>query len=307
MSITLTKALELCGVPFPGLPASARVHALGVPYVHVRMDAGDDLFLSRHGWPWLRELLPENWFANGYFKTAGKRLRFSSGTVYRVPIKAPRRLQIVIKFSRVGQHLDRAHLAQLAVHPSPALGGFASPFEEIANLERLRSAPQPPRVLTKRALAVFSPNRQYKGWQLGRIPHIFEEHARKLRAQSPDESLVLNPLRDYIVVFQWMRGLNLEECFEQGILRAEDVERINRAVLHELQAKGFAVLDHKPNHVIVCVRRDGSLAQRHGRVVYGLADFELLVDLREDSARRDAQRPPHDGAPSHVASPAARE
>jgi hypothetical protein len=139
---------------------------------------------------------------------------------------------------------------------------------------------------------VFSPSRRYKDWQLGRIPHVFEEHARKLVSESAEQNIVLDPLRDYIVVFQWMNGLNLEECFEQGILDSTTVEAISNRAVHDLQAKGFAVLDHKPNHVIVSVNRAGAVLQRRGRVVYGLADFELLVNVCDDSQLLDTHPNP---------------
>jgi hypothetical protein len=100
---------------------------------------------------------------------------------------------------------------------------------------------------------------------------------RASRKSGLDESITLEPLRDYIIIFHWMRGLNLEECCERGILDHATAEGLSRTALRDLRAKGFEVLDHKPNHVIVCVRGDGSLLRRHGRVVYGIADFELLV------------------------------
>ncbi len=293
MPLALSAALELRERSFPNLPGSATNEVLGVPYVHVRTNDGDDLFLTERGWPWLAELLPNNWYRNGTYKKAGTRLRFSTGAVYRVPITHPRRLLIVAKFSRIGQFLDAGHLldtAALQTHDDPS---FLSPFEEIAALEQLRRAPGFPRMLTKRALGVFSPRQRYKDWQLGRISHHFERHARRVAEgqveRDSSRAIVIDPNRSYVTLFHWMKGLNLEECVEQGLLDCSSVESINNMVLDDLHRKGFKVLDHKANHIIVSFARGGSLLKRHGRVVYGLADFELLS--RQDAGAKSLEPP----------------
>lgn len=273
-------------VGFEMLPANAKTTLLGVRYVCVRTDSGDELFVTAHGWPWFRQLLPENWYHNGHYRTGGKRLRFSTGAVYRVPIPGPRRLEAVVKFSRVGQHLERERLRDSASSAALSDPGFSSPFEEISNLQRLRRVGCSRGILTKRALAIFSPAEVVPAWQLGRINYQFQVRARQLNEDQRDHDgsnhegngkVVLNPDRDYLLLFQWMHGLNLEECLELGLIERAELDRINQMVLSDLRANGFEVLDHKPNHVIVRVRPDGSLLRRHGRVVYGLADFELLV------------------------------
>ena len=280
MPTSLADSLELARTPFDELPRTALHQLLGVPYVHVQTGSDDDLFLTRWGWPWLESLLPRNWYRDRYYKTSGTRLRFSSGAVYRVPIVGPRSLQVVVKFSRMGQYLDPSCLAKGASSENTAQEpSFSSPFEEVAALELLRNSPAGPRMLTKRALAVFSPAEHFQDWQLGRQLHQFERHARSLlesQATREQEKITLDPNRNYVVLFQWMNGLNLEECVEQGRLTLLEAQRINRMVLGDLDQKGFEVLDHKPNHVIVKFRPTGSLLQRHGRVVYALADFELL-------------------------------
>lgn len=279
MPLALMQALAQSAQSFASLPDTALHEVLGVTYVHVRTNEGDDLFLTERGWPWVKELLPENWYRNGLYKKPGTRLRFSSGAVYRVPLV--RRLQIVVKFSRIGQYLDAGSL--LSAQPSDPNDdpSFLSPFEEIALLEQLRKSSERPRVLTKRALGVFSPGHRYQDWQLGRIPHHFERHARNVVEGQPARNsaprIALDPNRSYVTLFQWMKGLNLEECLEQQLLDRAAVESINRMVLEDLEQRGFKVLDHKPNHVIVTFTRRGSLLKRHGRVVFGLADFELLA------------------------------
>lgn len=287
MPLALTAALAQKDRSFASLPRSATHDVLGVRYVHVRTNEGDDLLLTEHGWPWLAELLPENWHRNGLYKKVGTRLRFSTGAVYRVPITHPRRLQIVAKFSRIGQYLDAGHLIESDLMTPNDDPSFLSPFEEIANLEQLRHSPGSPRILTKRALGVFSPHERYKDWQLGRIPHHFDRHARRVAEGQTDRddnhAILLDPNRSYLTLFQWLKGLNLEECVEQGLLDRASAESINRMVLDDLHRKGFKVLDHKANHVIVSFTRGGSLLKRRGRVIYGLADFELLSKRNPDT------------------------
>jgi hypothetical protein len=55
------------------------------------------------------------------------------------------------------------------------------------------------------------------------------------------------------------------------------------AVIAELDQHRLTVLDHKPDHVIVRPRRDGTLPVRGGRLLY----YELLVPV-EGLAREPA-------------------
>lgn len=296
MVLLAVESLNLRHVAFDALPATLKSTILGVPYAHVRTAASDDLFVTQHGWPWLEALLPENWYHNNYFRLAGERMRFSTGAVYRTRLPVARRLQAVVKFSRVGQYLDPERLVEFPIDSPNFDRGFASPFEEIASLERLRNSTSPPCILAKRPLAIFSPGQRLPAWQLGRVMHRFQRHAWVLdqdqAGREAPSRVVLQPDREYLILFQWMEGLNLEECVERGLLDSEQAHAINQTVLDDLRLKGFAVLDHKPNHVIVRFRRDGTLLRRRGKVAYGLADFELLV-----GAQRDAQsgyaRAPH--------------
>jgi hypothetical protein len=53
------------GIPFDRLPPGMTLRAFGVSYAHVRTAEGGDLYLTRAGWPFLRQLLPENWHTGG--------------------------------------------------------------------------------------------------------------------------------------------------------------------------------------------------------------------------------------------------
>jgi hypothetical protein len=276
---------------FDALPLNLRRNVFGVPYAHIRNQASDELFVTTHGWRWLDALLPEHWYHNDHYKRAGERLRFSTGTVYRVPLPRARGLEVVVKFSRVGQFLDPERLLEFPIDSPDFDRGFASPFEEIRSLEHLRTGASPC-ILAKRPLAIFSPGERLPAWQLGRVMHRFQRHAACLAldqaGQEPENRVVLQPDREYLLLFQWIRGLNLEECVERGLLDRTEAEEVNQRVLADLRSRGLAVLDHKPDHVIVRFRKDGSLLRRHGRVVYALADFELLVGQRAVATQPDS-------------------
>jgi hypothetical protein len=54
---------------------------------------------------------------------------------------------------------------------------------------------------------------------------------------------------------------------------------LSHAVARDVAAHGFAVLDHKPRHVIVRPGRNGRPVARGGRTAYAVIDYELLVPL----------------------------
>jgi len=68
---------------------------------------------------------------------------------------------------------------------------------------------------------------------------------------------------------------------ELGLIGASEVERETRRVGDELDQKGFVVLDHKPQHVIVRPQGDRLLRHRDGTLAYVLVDFELLERTNE--------------------------
>ncbi|HMA95306.1 MAG TPA: hypothetical protein VKP30_21605, partial [Polyangiaceae bacterium] len=60
MFLSASEALALADVRFEEISGSAKTTLLGVEYLCVRSDSGDELFVTAHGWPWLRQLQPEN-------------------------------------------------------------------------------------------------------------------------------------------------------------------------------------------------------------------------------------------------------
>ena len=86
--------------------------------------------------------------------------------------------------------------------------------------------------------------------------------------------------RLYILVYQWIDGMDLERAGQDQSLPVPTVEAFTRDVARLLLSTGFAVLDHKPRHIILRVNRDGSdWLQRHGQWAWALIDYELLVPV----------------------------
>ncbi len=281
----------LLQLPFDALPAERKAKAYGTDYAHIVLSTGGELYLTRYGWALNPLVVPHAWFVDARYRRHGRRLPNSTGTVYRVPAVAPIGAtdSIVVKFSRVAQ--DVPIFIDTSVDPEIArLADFASfndPFEEVASVMRLRQGPfgpDRPRVLTKRPLAIYSPPNRYELWQLGRKEDLFAEHAARLEAdQEANEAglrVSLDLGRDYILLFQWVKGLDAEAMHAAGALPEAEMTALYHRSMRELGAKGFVMLDNKPRHLILRLRRrDGRLLRRHDALVYALIDFELLKPL----------------------------
>ena len=59
---------------------------LGVDYFHLKTDDGGDLYLTRFGLPFWKNLLPKNWYAREWFEANRERLEGTS-MVYKVPTR----------------------------------------------------------------------------------------------------------------------------------------------------------------------------------------------------------------------------
>jgi hypothetical protein len=87
--------------------------------------------------------------------------------------------------------------------------------------------------------------------------------------------------RQYVYLFHWIEGENAESLLQAGVLSRDETAQLVRHVVEDLAAKGFRVLDTKPNHVILRRRPNGELLTRHGQLSYALVDFELLQSTEE--------------------------
>ncbi len=266
------------------------VSLLGVDYQHVKTRNGGDLYLTKYGVPFWEHLMPENWYAKEWFEAKRKRL-VGTSTVYRVPTRRihGRALHLVVKWSRVGEVVPMDTLSiQQFINAE-----FNSPFEEFSLLMELRQGKYGPpriRIRTQKPLAIYVPSERLHLWQTGRSE---SKIAAKL-ARSP--TVELDICRQYVVLYGWIKGVDLVEAAHLFDLESEEREafyaRTTTLVMHELEHKGYRVVDMKPAHVIVRPQPGRSLLRDHnGEVVYALVDYELLERTREhEQSVRSAHR-----------------
>lgn len=259
--------------PLP--PGAAAVSLMGVDYAYLQSNAGGDLYLTRFGLSRWELLLPENWFARTWFEANRRRL-VGTSTIYHTRTKpvGGRSLELVVKYSRVGEDVPGA-----AEGFNRFLGAdFNSPFEEFALLMELRAGQHGPprvRIRAQKPLAIYLPPEKLQLWQTGRS----ESRIAAKRARHPGVKLDIQ--RQYVLVFEWIDGLDLVQAADQlhlaGRRREEFLAQHTSLAIHELEQKGCAILDMKAAHVIVRLQPDGRLLRdRSGQVAYAVIDYELL-------------------------------
>lgn len=247
--------------------------------------AGGTLYVTRYGLPLTGYLNPASWYLNRRYITHGQRMATGTGTVYRLRVheNPVRPLDFVVKVSRFAQDvpLDIRSTFDGAINEDAAEHArFLDPFQEfgvLMDLRRGRFGPPSLRIMTKRPLAIYRAPVVEPDWRLGRKPSHLDRARREIEADqaSSDRPISLASDRVYVVLFHWVYGLNLHEAAEAGLLALEQLDPITLRVASELQAKGFVVFDHKPQHVIVRPTA-GGLLRRGDRLSYALIDFELL-------------------------------
>jgi len=256
-------------------PDATAIALLGVDYTHLKTNDGGDLYLTRHGLPFWELLLPENWYAREWFEAKRERL-VGTSTVYKVPTRQIQdlALHLVVKWSRVGEDVP---LDTLTINKF-INAEFNSPFEEFSLLMELRAGENGPagiRIRTQRPLAIYVPSERLQLWQTGRS----ESKIALKVARHP--GVELDILRQYVVLYGWIKGKDTVETADQlrlqGEAREEFFTRTTSLVMHELEQKGYRVVDMKPAHVILRLQPDDTLLRdRNGQIVYGIVDYELL-------------------------------
>jgi hypothetical protein len=271
---------------FDEAPARFRRRIGGVDYLHLKGKQNGDLFITRHGWPFAECLMPERWFIGEQFRKPGQALAGATGAVYRVPIAHPvrSRFALVVKFSRFGQDVGITVADELIANrrflDRVEHAEFLPPFEEFANLERLRRQCRG-LFATKAPLAIYSPPTRYLDWQLGRKPHLQWTYRRQLGASQNDDTepkVEYDWERIYILLFRWMDGMDLEQARACGLVSENLMVDWTRRAAEQLSDLGWMVLDHKPRHLIVRPhRKTRQILKRRDHPVLGLVDYELLV------------------------------
>lgn len=273
---------------FDTLPPEHTCRIYGVEYLQLHDKGVGDLFVTRFGWPLLKNLLPQSWYENERYAKYGERLEVGTSAVYRVPTqtKLERKQDLIVKFSRFAQNVP-LEIAGTFPDDVPLEvienAQFNSPFEEFGLLREMRLGwfgPRDLKLRTKRALAIYSPAREYSRWQMGREQWQFEEYQRAIK-QETHNAIEFNARREYVVLYAWVKGRDAQEMYERGLLSKDEMQQLTRRAKWEMEQKGFRVLDNKPRHLILRERPDGTLLRRHGELVYALIDFELLQRTEE--------------------------
>ncbi len=266
--------------------AGSPLRLLGVDYLHLKLANGDDLYVTRYGRPFLDHLRPENWFEKEWFEQSREKL-LGTSTVYKVRTKpvAGRAKDLVVKWCRVGEvvPLDTLTLNKFAE------AEFNSPYEEFALVMELRANRTGRLVLTHRPLAIYVPAERLKLWQTGRSKSKIAQKKARHR------DVELDIYRQYILIYEWVKGLSIAELFDAGGLPGADRAALTAAFMQratdDLARKGYRVLDMKPAHIIVRPRPDGSLSRdRAGETPFALVDFELLMRTPAHEEAVQAQR-----------------
>jgi hypothetical protein len=253
------------------LPAGAQlVNVMGVDYIHSRTENGGDLYLTNEGSSHCELLQPDNWYDLSWFRKHREELE-GTGAVYASPCKPVNgeSLVLVVKFSRVGQKVP---LGTKVIRDLLSCE-FNSPFEEFALVEELRNSRRgrdDVRVRTSVPLAIYAPPDKWQPSQTGR----FQWRIANRVAKHP--GIAIDILRDYIMVFEWVPGIDICQAESQGWLTRDEMLAMNQRAIDEAESKGFRVLDMKPVHVIVQPVSRDRLERDGDRIDYGMVDFELL-------------------------------
>jgi len=279
-------------VAIRNLPEGAQlVNVMGVDYIHTVTENGGDLYLTSEGFANAEHLQPDNWYDLEWFRKHREVLE-GTGAVYASPTKPidGDYLVLVVKFSRVGQKVP---IGTKAIRDLLSCE-FNGPFEEFALVEELghsRRGPEGVMVRTQVPLAIYVPPDEWQTSQTGR----FQWRIANKVAKHP--GIAIDILRDYIMVYGWMPGIDICQAEEMGWLTHEEMLGLNQRAIDEAAVKGFQVLDMKPVHVIVQAADRDQLVQLGDRVDYGMVDFELLErtpeyerEIMKDRHRRYQRR-----------------
>lgn len=268
-------------------PHAQHVNLLGVDYAHVRLPDGGDLYITPYGIPFAEHLDPANWYEREWFEQNREKL-IGTSTVYRVrtrPVRG-RSKDLVVKWCRVGEEVP----FDTFTFTKFAQAEFNSPYEEFSLVMELRnSATGEPRIRTHKPLAIYVPAQRFKLWQTGRSQSRMELKKARFR------DVELDIYRQYILIYEWVKGLSLPEAL-QTLIPSEDerqrqIIRFTEQAIQQLHRRGFRVLDMKPEHLIVRPdRRRGLLRTQSGELAYALVDFELLERTPEHERAIVAQR-----------------
>ncbi len=225
------------------------VNVLGIVYVHTKTSDGGDLYLTLFAESFQEHLAIENWYEKKWFNEHKIRLEGTS-SVYKVPTKEVKGkcLELVVKNCRVGEDVPiDTHTLQEFCDAE-----FNSPWEEFALNDELREGrygPKDVNVNIQHPMAIYVPPEKMQLWQSGRS----RSKINRIRAKHP--GIDLDILKQYKLIYRWIRGKSLTEVFQHIDInkteREHHVKAMNDKVFEDLKKKGFLVADMKPEHIII--------------------------------------------------------
>ena len=292
----------LRAVRFDDVSREKSLRAFGVEYVHLQPRDGGDLYVTRHGWSCLGQILPHRWYADQWYARQGQRLAGCTGAVYRVRSRpvCGETADLVVKFSRMAREVPLLIAPSSADSTLPealAAARFNSPFEEFGLVMELREGAldrRRIRAMTQRPLAIYVPPERLDLWRLGRSECRFRSHLERLSSDQENaaKAIELDIERMYVLLYGWIRGKDAEDALLHSAISEAEVCALTEQVSSELRDRGFCVLDNKPKHFILREnRRTGApLRRKDGRLVYGLVDFELLQRTPEHQRLFETRR-----------------
>ena len=288
-------------------PHKALINVLGVVYLHTKTEDGGDLYLTPFAVARHKFLEIKNWYEHKWFTKHRVRL-LGTSSVYRVPTRRVdgERLDLVVKNCRVGEDVPlNTHTLQEFCNAE-----FNSPWEEFAlvmEMAEKQHGQQNGRVRAQLPLAIYVPPQRMQLWQSGRS----RSKINRIRARHP--GIDIDILKQYKLIYEWIRGKNLSEIFEHIRMEMPDVvyhlQAMQKKAFDDLSRKGYLMADIKPEHVILdeedCAQieklgksRNNGAAARQVEMVYELLDqgkysmidYELLFRTPEHEDRVKCSR-----------------
>jgi hypothetical protein len=227
----------------------ALVNVLGVSYIHTKTSDGGDIYLTRFAERHQKRLELENWYEKSWFEKKRTRL-LGTSFVYRVPTKEVegKSIDLVVKNCRVGEDVP----VNTRTLKEFCDAEFNSPWEEFSLVMEMREGQYGPKNLkirTQHPLAIYVPPEKMQHWQSGRS----RSRINRIRARHP--GIDLDILKQYKLVYEWIRGKNLSEIFEQIDIPTGDIvahlQKLTGNVMEDMNRKGYLMADMKPEHVIL--------------------------------------------------------
>ncbi|MFC1584063.1 hypothetical protein ACFL5V_00800 [Fibrobacterota bacterium] len=269
-------------------------NVLGVVYIHKKARDGGDLYLTRFGIQRAGLLEIENWYDKTWFYSRGEQLEGTS-SVFRVPTKEVKgkSIELVVKNCRVGEDVPLETKTLLEFINTE----FNSPWEEFALVMEMRDGAYGPgnySIRTQEPLAIYVPPERMQLWQSGRS----KDKVNRIKSRHP--GIELDILRQYKLIYGWIKGKNIIEVFElmglKGAALKKNLRPITLRAIADLDRKGYAVADMKPEHIIIAendlkpVEQEPDAANGAGnqkdieylhslieQYRYSVVDYELLV------------------------------